>query len=178
MKLGGLDLIRGSLAVAFSLFGFTCSNENLVLTPQERVGVIEQLQRAKEADIEIAMDTSIGPVAQGDYLIQAQKADIAIKDLKKHSDVPKAEVSDALFTPPRQITPEMRSQLVKQLEQAKELDDQKWRNNLGSEDENWLTLLCDIQARRATRVIKKLNGYQPVSWVEINDAMTTPEEIP
>jgi len=72
----------------------------------------------------------------------------------------------------------MRAQLVEQLKQARALDDEKWRNNLGSEDEAWLTLLCDIQARRATRVIKKLETGEPVSWYEINDAMTTPDEIP
>lgn len=52
---------------------------------------------------------------------------------------------------------------MRKLEQAKALDNEKWRNNLGSEDENWLTLLCDIQARRARRVIKKLEAGKPVS---------------
>jgi hypothetical protein len=178
MKSRSVLLVGACLAVTVSLLGIACSNENLVLTPRERVGLIEQLQRAKQADQEIAMDTSLGPVAQGDYLVQAEKADTAIKDLREHSDVLKTEVSDALFVPPRQITPEMKAQLLEKLAQAKALDDQKWRNNLGSEDENWLTLLCDIQARRATRVIKKLERAEPVSWVEINDAMTTPEEIP
>lgn len=40
---------------------------------------------------------------------------------------------------------------------------EKWRNNLGSEDEKWLTLLCNIQARRARRVIKKLEAGKPIS---------------
>jgi len=92
--------------------------------------------------------------------------------------VPKSEVSAALFVPPKHLSPEMRAQLVEQLKQARALDDQKWHNNLGSEDEAWLTLLCDIQSRRATRVIKKLETGEPVSWYEINDAMTTPDEIP
>ena len=139
---------------------------------------IEQLQQARQTDLEDANDISLGPIAEADYLAQADKADSAIRDLKEYSDVPRSEVSDALFVPPKHISPEMRAQLVKGLEQARALDDEKWRNNLGSEDENWLTLLCDIQARRATRVIKKLETGEPVSWFEINDAMTTPDEIP
>ena len=120
----------------------------------------------------------MGPIAEGDYLAQAEKADSAIRDLEEHSNVPEAEVSEALFVPPRHLSPELRAQLVKQLMAAKALDDQKWHNNLGSEDESWLTQLCDIQARRATRVIQKIESGTACSWVEIKDAMTTPEEIP
>ncbi len=120
----------------------------------------------------------MGFIAESDYLAQAEKADSAIRDLNEHSDVGRAEITEALFVPPKHISPELRVQLVQRLEQAKALDDEKWRNNLGSEDENWLTLLCDIQARRATRVIKKLETGESVSWFEINDAMTTPDEIP
>jgi len=120
----------------------------------------------------------LGPIRQGDYLAQAEKADTAIRDLKESSSVLRSEVSDALFVPPKHLSPEMRAQLIKQLAAARALDDQKWHNNLGSEDENWLTLECDIQARKTTRVIDKLETAKPVSWFEINDAMTSPEEIP
>ena len=175
-----LNFIHVSIVVAFSLFSLSsCSNEEFAdVPPQERVQAIEQLQQARQTDLEDAKDISLGPVTEGDYLAQADKADSAIRDLKEHSDVPRSEVSDALFVPPKHISPEMRSQLVDKLEKARALDDEKWRNNLGSEDENWLTLLCDIQARKATRVIKKLETREPVSWFEINDAMSTPDEIP
>jgi len=177
VKSHSFDFVPVAIAVAFSLFGLSsCSTE--VLTPQERAQVIEQLEQARQTDLDDARDTSLGPTAQGDYIAQAEKADSAIRDLKEHSNVPKAEISEALFVPPRHLSPQMRAQLVEQLKQARALDDEKWRNNLGSEDEAWLTLLCDIQARRATRVIKKLEAGEPVSWYEINDAMTTPDEIP
>ena len=165
------------IVVAFSLFGLSSYSDEVV-TPQERVQVIEQLQQARQTDLDDAMDTSLGPTAEGDYLAQAEKADSAIRDLNQHSNVPRSEVSAALFVPPKHLSPEMRAQLVEKLEQARALDDEKWHNNLGSEDEAWLTLLCDIQSRRATRVIKKLETGEPVSWYEINDAMTTPDEIP
>lgn len=168
------------MAVALSLLGLTsCSSEEFaVVSPQERMQVSERLQQARQADLDAAADTSLGPVAEGDYLAQAEKASSAIRDLNEHSDVPRSEVTDALFVPPKHISPAMRAELVDKLKKARALDDQKWHNNLGSEDEAWLTLLCDIQARRATRVINELDAGEPVSWFEINDAMTTPEEIP
>ncbi len=175
-----MNAISKSIALMFSILGLSscASEEFVVVTPQERVQVIQQLQAARQKDLDAAADASLGPVIEADYLAQADKANSAINDLNEDSDVPRSEVTDALFVPPKHLSPEMKAQLVEKLHQAKALDDQKWHNNLGSEDENWLTLLCDIQARRATRTIKKLETDEPVSWFEINDAMTTPEEIP
>ena len=174
------NFIPASMVFAFLLLGLSsCSSQEYAdVPPQDRAQAIAQLQQARQTDLKDANDVSLGPIAEGDYLAQADKADSAIKDLKEHQDVLQSEVTDALFVPPKHISPELRAQLVKKLEQARALDDQKWRNNLGSEDENWLTLLCDIQARKATRVIKKLETGEHVSWFEINDAMTTPDEIP
>ena len=166
--------------VAFSLFGLlSCANkESAAVTPQNRLQAIEQLQQARQTDLNNATDSSVGPILEGDYLAQAEKADSAITDLSNNLSVPQSEVSVALFVPPKHLSPEMRVQLVERLEQARALDDQKWHNNLGSEDEAWLTQDCDLQSMRATRVIKKLETGEPVSWFEINDAMSTPEEIP
>ena len=178
MRLQSFDLISASIVVAFSLLGLSsCTNDELA-TPQERTQAIAQLQQARQTDLDRANDVTLGPIAEGDYLAQAEKAESAIKDLKEYTNVTRSEVSDALFVPPKHLSPEMRAKLIEKLEQAKALDDEKWRANLGSEDENWLTLLCDIQARKATRVIRKLQTGEPVSWYEINDAMTTPDEIP
>jgi hypothetical protein len=172
--------VPGWIALALAALGLlSCSSrDSAINTPRQRVQAIEQLQEARQTDLERAKDMSLGPIAEEDYLAQAAKADSVIKELEENSDVPGPEISDALFVPPEHLSPEMRAQLIKQLEAAKALDDEKWHNNLGSEDEAWLTLLCDIQARRATRVINKLETAQPVSWREINEAMTTPEEIP
>ena len=174
------DFIPASMVFAFLLLVLSsCSSQQYAeVPPQDRAQAIAQLQQARLTDLEDANNVSLGPIAEGDYLAQADKADSAIRDLKEHGDVPQAEVAEALFVPPKHISPELRAQLVDKLQKARALDDQKWRSNLGSEDEDWLTLLCDIQARKATRVIKKLETGEHVSWSEINDAMTTPDEIP
>ena len=166
------------MLLALSLLCLSSCAVSTGMSPQERANLIEELQEARQTDLKDAMDTALGPVAAGDYMTQAGKAETAISDLSAHSNVPGSDISDALFVPPKHLSPEMRAQLVERLEQARALDDEKWRNNLGSEDGNWVTLLCDIQSRRATRVIKKLETGEPVSWFDINDAMGTPDEIP
>ena len=176
MSFNNFDVVSISIAAAFSAFGVSSCTP--IVTPQERPEVIERLQQAKQTDLHNALDSSLGPIAQGDYLVQADQVDSVIKDLNQRSNVPQSEVSDALFVPPKHISPELRARLIQKLEQARDLDDEKWHNNLGSEDEAWLTLLCEIQSRQATRVIKKLETGEPVSWWEINDAMSTPDEIP
>ena len=76
MSLHSFDFIPISIVVAFSLLVLSsCSSEEFaVVPPQERVQAIEQLQQAKQTDLEDAKDISLGPIAEGDYLAQADKA--------------------------------------------------------------------------------------------------------
>lgn len=146
------------------------------LSPRERSQLIEQLQGARQTDLENARDVALGPDAATDYMMQADKAETAINDLKTHSNVPRSEISDALFVPPKHLTPEMRAQLIRQLQQAKALDDERWRENLGG----WEPILTEdfnIQSMRATRVMNDLETDQPVPWWEIKQAMYVPNEV-
>ena len=121
------------------------------------------------------MDTELGPVEIGDYMTQAGKAETAIEDLSKQSDVPSSEISDALFVPPKQLSSAQRAELIKQLEQVKALDDQMWRNHQGGWDATF-EQDCNVQSTSVDRVVKKLETDTPVSWSEINDAMLIPDE--
>ena len=142
---------------------------------QERTNLIEQLQEARQTDLRDAMDTLLGPLAAEDYMTQAGKAETAISDLSAHSYVPKSEISDALFVPPKHLSSVERVELIKQLEKAKALDDQIWRNHLGGWDPI-LTEDCNIQGVRVERVVNKLETDSPVSWSEIDEAMYVPNE--
>jgi len=154
----------------------SCSNaDSSVIPPKERAQVIEQLQEARQTDLKNAMDTALGPDAAGDYMMQAGKAETAIDDLSQHSNVPKSEISDALFVPPKHLSPAQRAELITQLEQAKVRDDQIWHNHLGGWDPI-LTTDCTIQGERVERVVNKLETEKPVSWSEINEAMYVPNE--
>jgi hypothetical protein len=154
----------------------SCSNaDSSVIPPNERAQVIEQLQEARQTDLKNALDTSLGADAAGDYMMQAGKAETAIDDLSQHSNVPKSEISNALFVPPEHLSPAQRTELIKQLEQAKSRDDEIWRIHLGVWDPI-LTTDCTVQGTRVEQVVNKLETERPVSWSEINEAMWVPNE--
>jgi hypothetical protein len=175
------DRIRRSpevlIVVALSLLCLSsCSSaDSSGITPQERVRLIGQLQDARQTDLKDAMDTELGPEAAGDYMTQAAKAETAIDDLNQHSNVPKSEISDALFIPPKHLSPAQRADLINHLEQAKARDDEIYRHHLGGWDPI-LTEDCTIQGKRVERVVKKLETDGPVSWSEIEEAMVVPNE--
>jgi hypothetical protein len=175
------DRISGSrevlllVALSFLCFSSCSTAASSRIPPQERMNLIEQLQEARQADLRNAMDTKLGPLAAGDYMTQAAKADAAISDLSAHPNVPKSEISDALFVPPKHLSSAQRAELIKQLDHAKALDDHIWRNHLGGWDPI-LTEDCNIQGMRVERVVNKLETESPVSWSEINSAMWVPDE--
>jgi hypothetical protein len=70
----------------------------------------------------------------------------------------------------------MRAELIKQLQQAKALDDERWRENLGGWNPT-LTEDFNIQSMRANRVIRDLETDRPVPWWEIKQAMYVPDEV-
>jgi ribosome-binding protein aMBF1 (putative translation factor) len=151
----------------------TTSSSNVA--PAERSQLIEQLQEARSTDLNNATDTSLGPVAAGDYMIQAQKAQTAIGKLRAGAHLSKSELSDALFVPPKHISPAEREQLVAQLQASKKLDDAIYREHLGGWDPI-LTEDCTVQAMRARDAINDLETDQPISWQEIDQAMHVPNE--
>ena len=124
-----------------------------------------------------AQDTELGPVELGDYMTQAGKAETAINDLSAQSDVPRSEISDALFVPPEHLSSTQRAELIKQLEQAKALDDQMWRNHQGGWDATF-EQDCNVQAMRVDQVVNKLETNTPVSWSQVHEAMLVPDESP
>lgn len=166
-----------SILIGLSLLCvWSCSTADYSgISPRERAQLIEQLLEARQTDLKNALDTSLGPDAAGDYMTQAGKAETAINDLSQHSNVPKSEISDALFVPPKHLSPAQRAELITQLEQAKERDDEIWRTHMGGWDPI-LTTDCTIQGKRVEQVVNKLETEKPVSWSEINEAMYVPDE--
>lgn len=153
----------------------SCASRASKASPAQRSQVIKQLQGARETDLSNALDTSLGPVAAGDYMIQADKARTAISELSAGAPVSETELSEALFVPPRHLSPAERQRLIAQLEASKELDQARWREHLGGWDPI-LTEDCVVQEKRAQHSIEALEADQPVSWQEVNQAMTVPNE--
>ncbi len=165
-----------SLLIALSLLSLSSCAVSPGMPPKERAQLIEQLQDARQTDLRDAMDTGLGPAAAGDYMTQAGKAEMAISDLSEHSNVPRSEISDALFVPPKHLSSAQRVELIKQLEQAKALDDGIWRTHLGGYDPI-LTEDCNVQGMRIDRVVNKLETDRPVWWSLIDEAIVVPNEF-
>lgn len=153
----------------------SCATSSSNVAPADRSQLIEQLQEARSADLNNAEDTSLGPVAAGDYMIQAEKARKAIGKLSAGASVSKTELADALFVPPRHLSPAERQKLITQLDASRKLDDSIYREHLGGWDPI-LTEDCTVQAKRAREAINDLETDQPISWQEIDQAMVVPNE--
>jgi hypothetical protein len=161
------------VASAFLLVPHTspCAPTESNTTAQDPTPLIQQLRAAKELDLSNAHDMSVGPVAAGDYMLRADRADDVISDLEHGVRVPRAEVREALFVPPKSLSETQRAELVKELQQA------KWRDNRGWWDWTRDPVIAQnfsVQEKKADRVIYELETDQPVSWHDIQEAMQVP----
>jgi hypothetical protein len=163
----------GLMVLALAASIAACSTSKDAASSERRAELFAQLEQAKQLDQKLALDTSLGPVAAGDYMLQAEKVDAAIADLKTHWHVPDAEIAEALFVPPKHLSDSERFQLIKRLEQSRKQDEIGWRDYQGGRDpilgEDYI-----VQSRKATRVIRALESGTSVSWFEIRDAMQVP----
>jgi hypothetical protein len=148
-----------------------CATTESNTPAQDPTQLIQQLRAARELDLSNARDVSIGPVAAGDYMLRADHAEDVISDLEHGIRVPRAEVREALFVPPKSLSETQRAELVKELQQA------KWRDNRGWWDWTRDPVIAQnfsVQEKKADRVIKELETDQPVSWHDIQEAMHVP----
>jgi hypothetical protein len=140
--------------------------------------LIQQLQAARTLDENGAHDPTVSPVRQGTFLNQMDKADRAIKELEHGFPVSQAELNDALWTPPDQITPQLRAQLIKQLEQARHQDNVNEQQMLY--DSSWGhtsqidTVKFDQRKRLIDSTIEDLEIGEPVHWSDIRQALRVP----
>jgi hypothetical protein len=150
-----------------------------VQSPDLRSDLIRKLETAKQADWDAAMDPTVSPVRQGTFLNQMNKADRAIKELSHGFTVSQSEIDDALWMPPKHITPEERAHLIEQLKQARLQDDrneQKMLNDLAwtNSREPADTETFDERKAQVDRVIKNLEMGAPVHWSDIKQALVVP----
>jgi len=159
-----------------SFFAMACAPAASGYSSSQRMERIRALEQAREQDLANAHDGSLGPTAVGEYMIQADKANEAIADLYRSGDVSQSEIADALFVPPKHLSDAERVQLIRQLEQSRDLDELQWRHHQGGR-EPILEEDYAVQERKAKRVIADLENKTPVSWAEINDAMQVPTNL-
>ena len=162
--------IASALFFAASLTACATTESNVSSAQSEQA--IQRLQAARELDLGSAIDPAVGPAASGDYSIRADHAEQVINDLEHGQDVSEAQIDDASFVPPKSLSPAQRGDLIRELQQAKNLDDRGWwdwtRDPIIAQD-------FSVQEKKASRAIKDLESGQQLSWSEIDEGLEVPQ---
>jgi hypothetical protein len=104
------------------------------------------------------------------------KSDRVIKELTHGFTVSQAEIDDALWMPPKQITAAERARLIEQLKEARRqderneqqmLNDAAWSNSRAPAD----TAVFDQRKAQIDSVLKNLEIEAPVHWSDIHQAL-------
>ncbi len=140
---------------------------------------MRRLESAKQSDWAAANDPTVSPIRQGTFLNQMNKVDRAIEELNHGFIPPQSEINDALWSPPKHISPAERAQLIEQLKQARQQDnrnEQQMLNDLAwsRSDAPADTATFDRRKQQIDQVIKNLEIGAPVRWSAIKEALVVP----
>ena len=166
--------IAGTIASALLFFALSlsaCAPTESDISYAQSERTLQRLQAAREIDLSNARDPDVGPVASGDYSLRADRAEQVMYDLEHGQYVSQSQIDDALFIPPKSISLEQRAHLIRELEIAKNQDEQGWwdwtRDPIIAQD-------FAVQEKKANRAIKDLETRQQISWSQINDGLEVP----
>ena len=141
---------------------------------EERVLPMRKLEAAKQMDEENARGDKSDNVQSDDSIYQASQAQRVIIRLQQGQTVTQSEIEDALDVPPESVTPEARTELIKELSIAENRDELGEQNHDPGND--WLTWNSFREQReRADSVSKALQVGVNVPWSEIQQALRVPE---
>jgi hypothetical protein len=161
---------------AFAQYG--TAGTSTVSPDMQHAVLIQKLKAARMTDENAGHDPMVSPVRQGTFLRQMDKADRAIKELEHGFPVSQSEINDALWIPPKHITPELRAQLIQQLQQARHQDNINEQQMLY--DSAWGhsalidTATFDQRKQLIDSTIEDLEIGEPVHWSDVRQALTVP----
>jgi phosphoenolpyruvate carboxylase len=144
--------------------------------------LVDQLASAKQLDWQYALDPSVAAVTRSDCLDQMNKSARVTELISYGFEVPQQELADALWTPPKAISPEARDHLIRQLQEARLEDDHKeqemFKNSEWSAGDGGgapaETAAFDQQVQLVDSVIKDLEIGEGVHWSAIKEALYVP----
>jgi hypothetical protein len=161
--------IATALCFAASLSACAPTESNVSMAHNERT--LERLQAAREIDLRNAKDPEVGPAASGDYSLRADRAAQVADDLEHGKYVDQSQIDDALFVPPKSLSPAQKAEVINELRYARNLDDRGWwdwtRDPVIAQD-------FSVQRKKANRAIRDLETDQQVSWSEIDEGLAVP----
>jgi hypothetical protein len=145
--------------------------------------LIAQLESTKEIDWKEARDPSVSPMRHESFLNQMNKVDLVLKKLNHGVAVPQSEIDDALFVPPKHITPDLRASLIDQLEQRRQQVDQKEQEMLnglawGRSSAPADTEIFEERKAEIDHVLQDLEIGAPVHWTAIHQALAAAPSSP
>ena len=165
--------IASALCFAASFAACAPTESNIANAPSERT--LERLQAARETDLSNAKDPEVGPAASGDYSLRADKAGQVIDDLEHGQYVSQSQIDGAMFVPPKSLSLADKAQLIRELKDARNLDDRGWwdwtRDPVIAQD-------FSVQKKKANRAIRDLETDQQISWSEIAEGLAIPRYNP
>jgi|SRR5215469_350354 len=148
-----------------------CAPTSSSQSAEQRGALIEELQTAKQTDLKEAVEPDTSPVAQGDLMVAAGKADDAISKLTRGEYIAPTELQEALTVPPRSLNEQQRLELIRRLQSSCWLDDRGWWDY--TRDPNPATDFI-VQEEMCHQAIQQLRSGQDVSWWTIQQALYVP----
>src|SRR5262249_15735357 len=148
---------------------------------RKNLELIKRLRAAREMDESEANHPGLSAVHWEDYMVQIGKVDKALKELFDGFEVSQVEVDDALWVPPRSLSPTAKSALIHRLQVAMRQDEY-------NEDEltfgakfsdipypiNSMLILEDHK-NLAESVLKDIDIGEDVHWQTIERALQPPD---
>jgi hypothetical protein len=140
---------------------------------EQRTELIPRLEAAEEVDDSNARDPRISLVRKEDFFEQADKAERAIRELLYGYNVPPAELADALAVPPKDLSPQAKADLIRQLQDSIAFNDRCEQDRLNDyfSAATVDTAPYDTQKAFATAVIKELTIGEDVHWDTLQQAL-------
>lgn len=165
----GCRIITAAFLMAAALVACATSASR---SPAERDAIIAQLAAARRTDQQNALAPDTGPVAQGDLMYSASRAENLIGRLGRGDYVSQKEIDQALVIPPKNLTSEQRQDFIRQLEAARQLDVQGTMDYTREPDktEDYI-----VKIKMIDQTIRQLRGDGPVSWWAIQQALHVPQ---
>lgn len=145
---------------------------NQVIFNQQRTEIIRQLEAAEEADESNGRDVKVSLARKADSFEQADKAECVIRELVEGYFVPQSELADALAVPPKALSPQEKSDLIRQLRDTIALNDRLEQARLNDFSVIYFDPTpYDAQMRLTAEVIEELNIGEDVHWDTIQEAL-------
>lgn len=175
-----LTILQNFAAIAsLAIPGCAVAPDATTVSPSspQTAQLIHELDAARQTDRNASRDPSVSLARRATFLNQMNKAVRASDELSQGIAVPQNKIDDALWSPPRHLSPVWRAQLIQELEAARQQDEQNEQYML-----NWAsagvldTGKFDTREQEVDAVIRNLETGAPVQWYEVRQALVVEQD--